>query len=75
MESRHNHSFFFILKRNLASAFQEIHLFRPNIMVDYYVHFLIFIICFQDGQNSSVIDKEDLDKIESDQLLPMQLKW
>lgn len=44
-------------------------------MVDYYVHFLIFIICFQDGQNSSVIDKEDLDKIESDQLLPMQLKW
>jgi hypothetical protein len=76
VESRHNYSSFFILKRNLALDFQEIHLFRPNIMVDYYVHFLIFIICLQDGQNSSVTDKEDLNKIESDQLfLPMQFKW
>lgn len=78
VESRHNCSCssFFILKRNLALDFQEIHLFRPNIMVDCNVHFLISQCAFRMGRTHLSLVRKTWMNEESDQLfLPMQFKW
>lgn len=76
VESRHNCSSFCILKRNLALDFQEIHLFRPNIMVDCNVHFLISQCAFRMGRiHLSLIGKTWRNERTDQLFLLMKVKW